>query len=213
MSKDAKKSVVKADVQRHERWVAERAEAIERAATPSLRVQTAGERARERTDSQVPDVEVVELPRDAGRPAGPRFGALVHAVLATAPLGADADGVRRATELQARILGAPAEEITAARRAVENVFAHPLLVRAAAADARGDCRRETPVTFQEDDGTIVDGVVDLAFREEDRWTVVDFKTDRELEKELPVYRRQVGLYAEFIAAATGQAAAAILMSV
>jgi ATP-dependent helicase/nuclease subunit A len=72
---------------------------------------------------------------------------------------------------------------------------------------------ETPVTFQEDDGTIVDGVVDLAFRDGDRWTVVDFKTDRELEKELPVYRRQVGIYAEVIAAATGLPVAAVLMSV
>jgi ATP-dependent exoDNAse (exonuclease V) beta subunit len=213
MSKDAKEADVKSDVRRHTDWASERSEAIERAAAPSLRVQTATERAGLRTDSQVPDVEVIELPREAGRPAGPRFGALVHAVLATAPLGADADGVRRATELQARILGAAPDEIAATRRAVENVFAHPVMVRAQAAEARGDCRRETPVTFQEDDGTIVDGVVDLAFREEDRWTVIDFKTDRELEKELPVYRRQVGLYAEVIAAATGQGTSALLLSV
>jgi len=213
MSKDAKESDVESDAARHERWATGRREAIERAGTPSLRVQTATERATVRTDSQVPPAEVVTLPRDAGRPSGPRFGALVHAVLATAPLDADADGVRRATDLQARILGAGLDEIAAARRAVEHAFAHPVLVRAAAAEARGECRRETPVTFQEEDGTIVDGVVDLAFREEGLWTVVDFKTDRELERELPVYRRQVALYAEVIAAATGQPASAVLMSV
>jgi ATP-dependent exoDNAse (exonuclease V) beta subunit len=213
MSKDADEAEVRADVERHEKWAAARREAIERASAPSLRVQTATERAVLRTDSQVPGVELVELPRDAGRPAGPRFGALVHAVLATVPLEANAAGIRRAAELQARILGADAAEIAAARRTVEKVFAHPAMVRAAAAETRGDCRRETPVTFQEEDGTIVDGVVDLAFREGDRWTVVDFKTDRELAKELPVYRRQVGIYAEVIAAATGQKVAAILMSV
>ncbi len=213
MSKEAKKDDVETDVKRHETWAARRAESIARASTPSLRVQTATERAILRKDSDGPAVEVVELPRDAGRPVGPRFGGLVHAVLATAPLDADAGGIRRTTELQGRILGAAPDEIEAARRTVEKAFAHPLMVRASEAEARGDCRRETPVTFQESDGTIVDGVVDLAFRDGERWTVVDFKTDRELERELPVYRRQVGIYAEVIAAATESEVTAILMSV
>jgi hypothetical protein len=38
-------------------------------------------------------------------------------------------------------------------------------------------------------------VLDLAFREKDAWTAVDFKTDRELEREFEHYKRQVGLYA------------------
>jgi ATP-dependent exoDNAse (exonuclease V) beta subunit len=38
-------------------------------------------------------------------------------------------------------------------------------------------------------------VLDLAFWEKEAWTVVDFKTDRELEKELAHDKRQVGLYA------------------
>ncbi|MDH3285852.1 MAG: PD-(D/E)XK nuclease family protein, partial [Acidobacteriota bacterium] len=213
MSKEVKASVVREDVERHRTWTGTRDRAIERATVPSLRVQTATERAVLRKDSDGPDVELVELERDPARPVGPRFGALVHAVLATVPLGADADGVRRATELQSRILGATAEEIAAAQRAVIEVLAHPLLERARKADGRGQCRRETPVTFQEDDGVIVDGVVDLAFADDAEWTVVDFKTDRELERELPVYRRQVGLYADVIAAATGQPVTAVLMKV
>jgi len=200
-------------VKRHQTWATGRSESIAQASAPSLRVQTATERAIQRKDSDGPAAEVAELPRDPGRPAGPRFGALVHAVLATAPLDADAAGIRRATELQGRILGVAADELEAARLTVEKVFAHPLMVRASEAEARGDCRRETPVTFQESDGTIVDGIVDLAFREGERWTVVDFKTDRELERELPVYRRQVGIYAEVIAAATESEVTAILMSV
>jgi ATP-dependent exoDNAse (exonuclease V) beta subunit len=56
-------------------------------------------------------------------------------------------------------------------------------------------------------------VLDLAFREEKAWTVVDFKTDRELEKELQHYKRQVGLYALSIEQATGQPCGGILVRV
>jgi len=45
------------------------------------------------------------------------------------------------------------------------------------------------------------------------WTVVDFKTDKELDLALDVYRRQVGLYAAMIGRATGQATAPVLIRV
>ncbi len=59
-------------------------------------------------------------------------------------------------------------------------------------------------------------MVDLAFLEPGddgtpTWWVVDFKTDRELDSELDVYRRQVSLYAEMIRRATGQPATPVLM--
>jgi len=57
---------------------------------------------------------------------------------------------------------------------------HDVLVRARGADARGACRRETPVTLTLPDGTLIEGVVDLAFEEGGEWTVVDYKTDREI---------------------------------
>ena len=56
-------------------------------------------------------------------------------------------------------------------------------------------------------------MLDLAFLEKDAWTVVDFKTDRELEKEIEHYKRQVGLYALSIERATGQSCGGVLMSV
>ena len=62
----------------------------------------------------------------------------------------------------------------------EGVLSHDLLARARRADARGACRRETPVTLTLDDGTLVEGVVDLAFEEDGAWIVVDYKTDREI---------------------------------
>src|ERR1019366_9338125 len=75
------------------------------------------------------------------------------------------------------------------------------------------CRRETPITLTLADGSLVEGVLDLAFLEKDAWTVVDFKTDRELEKELGHYKQQVGLYAQSIELATGQPCGGILMRV
>jgi ATP-dependent exoDNAse (exonuclease V) beta subunit len=45
-------------------------------------------------------------------------------------------------------------------------------------------RRETPITVALTYGMLVEGVIALAFFEKDAWTVVDFKTDRELEKEI-----------------------------
>ena len=51
---------------------------------------------------------------------------------------------------------------------------------------------------------LVEGIVDLAFEEHGAWTVVDYKTDRELAAAgEDRYRRQVALYASAIAQATG----------
>ena len=50
---------------------------------------------------------------------------------------------------------------------------------------------------------MLEGIVDLAFEQDGAWTVVDYKTDREiaaLGEER--YRRQVALYASAIAQAT-----------
>jgi ATP-dependent helicase/nuclease subunit A len=60
-------------------------------------------------------------------------------------------------------------------------------------------------------------VVDLAFREEAAdftgWTVVDFKTDRELELRDSEYTTQVAFYAEAIGKATNSSATGILLIV
>jgi len=72
----------------------------------------------------------------------------------------------------------------AAARAAHAALGHPLLRRAAEASKRGELRRETPVLLRIEAGRIAEGIVDLALREKIRrrrgWTVVDFKTDREL---------------------------------
>jgi ATP-dependent exoDNAse (exonuclease V) beta subunit len=88
-------------------------------------------------------------------------------------------------------------------------------LRRAAASA--DCRRETEIFQRLADGRLLEGVVDLAFRETPPdgravWTVVDFKTDARPGDELK-YREQLGLYAGAIAAATGCEARAVILGV
>jgi ATP-dependent helicase/nuclease subunit A len=72
--------------------------------------------------------------------------------------------------------------------------------------ARGRLRRETPVLHKLKNGTLIEGVIDLAFQEEEStfagWTVVDFKTDREFDRSSERYVEQVRMYAEAVAAAT-----------
>jgi ATP-dependent exoDNAse (exonuclease V) beta subunit len=111
------------------------------------------------------------------------------------------------------VLGADPSEIEAANEVVRRVLEHPLLQEAAQAAEQGRCYRETPVTLSLDPGVVIDGNVDLAYDTHGNVTVIDFKTDRELEGALDVYRRQVQIYAYAIAAATGLRARAVLMKV
>jgi ATP-dependent exoDNAse (exonuclease V) beta subunit len=133
--------------------------------------------------------------------------------LAAVPLDANAGQAQQIAALYARVLGADERETVAAAVAARSALAHPLLVRAHNVLAQGRCRRETPITLTLADGSLVEGVLDLAFLEKGAWTVVDFKTDREFEKEIEHYKRQVGLYALSIERATGQPCSGILMRV
>jgi ATP-dependent exoDNAse (exonuclease V) beta subunit len=166
------------------------------------------------------DVAMVETEKERHEPpsegpaGGAAFGALVHAILAQAAFDAAREALDDIARIEARVLGLLEADAAAAALKVERVFRHALLARARAAAARGACRRETPVTCRMPDGTIVEGIVDLAFEEHGTWIVVDYKTDREFaaggEER---YRRQVALYAAAIAQATGAAAAGIILRV
>jgi len=109
------------------------------------------------------------------------------------------------------VLGAPAEEVEAATAAVTAALAHPLMARARDAWRASRCRRETPMVWRQPDGSLVEGVLDLAFEDAGGWTVVDFKTDAEIAAELATYRRQVRLYASIVARATGTDVTPVLM--
>jgi len=195
--------------QAHQRWQERRTAAIAAGTRPSLRVETATARSllapAGGDEIQVASVEL----RDFSRPRGRRFGTLVHAVLAELDLRAGPEAVALVARSQARLVGGTAGEVDAAIRAVTAALAHPLLRRAAAA---AECRREEPLLHRLPDGTLLEGVVDLAFRDAAGWTVVDFKTDAAPDSH-PRYAAQLRLYRDAVAAATGLPAAAILLAV
>ena len=110
--------------------------------------------------------------------------------------------------------GSASADTSAAARVAAKVLAHDIIARARAAEPRGACRRETPVTCRMPDGSLVEGIVDLAFEEGGRWIVVDYKTDRILAAEGEErYRRQIGFYAAAIREATGLAASGVLVRI
>jgi len=170
-----------------------------------------------RPDASLLAVALETVPnKQAGRPRGKRFGTLVHAILATVDLRGDAEHVRAVGVNHARLIAATPDELAAAIVAVRAALAHPLLVRAAAAHDRGALRREVPVVVQTPTG-LIEGVVDLAFSECSAetvtWTVIDFKTDGELNHRRPIYEAQVREYASAISAATKSLAKPVLLVV
>jgi ATP-dependent exoDNAse (exonuclease V) beta subunit len=129
------------------------------------------------------------------------------------PLAADANVVARLAESHGRVLAASEEEVAAAREVADAVSRHAVWREAMRADAERLCYRETPVTLRVDDGTLIEGNVDLAFVSGDEVIVVDFKTDRELDGALDVYTRQVQTYAAAIGAAMGKKPRGVLLRV
>jgi ATP-dependent exoDNAse (exonuclease V) beta subunit len=111
------------------------------------------------------------------------------------------------------MLGAADDEMDAAESLVRRLLDHPWMERARRAMAEGRCYREAPVTYRCDDGTLIEGTVDLAFDTGDEMVVIDFKTDRPDEMLRARYLRQVGWYAAAVARATGKRARGVLMLV
>jgi ATP-dependent helicase/nuclease subunit A len=187
--------------------------AVAEGSRPSIAAQTVTQWARSAAplSMELSPVEVIEVPREPDRPGGRRFGALVHGVLATVPLDGGADVIHRLTTVQARTLGATDEEAEAAAKVVQTVLSQPILQRAQQASKADRCRRDTPVAWLDGDN-LIEGVVDLAFEVDDKWTVVDFKTDEELTR-FSNYAMQVGLYGKAMEAATGQETAVVLMRI
>ena len=156
-------------------------------------------------------VALERVQREPGRPSGTRFGDLVHQLLATATAG---EALEAEARVRSRALGLDEATAAAAVRAVQTAVTHPLLVAAARAAERGECRREQTLSHALGGNRVLEGVVDLAFREDGRWTVVDFKTDVVLGEERRLaYARQVALYVKAIEAATGEPAQGALLLV
>jgi ATP-dependent helicase/nuclease subunit A len=214
--KDVPRHVVADGRTKYDAWKLARINARDRGSIPSITVQTVREQI---TDEVAAPVSVTSVPlwlrdEERRRVGGAAFGTLVHAVLARAPFDAGRAQLEEVAAAEARVLGVDIGAAQASADLAERVLAHELLLRARAADARGACRRETPVTLTRDDGTLVEGIVDLAFEENGAWTVVDYKTDREIAATgEDQYRRQVALYATAIARATSSPATGVLFRI
>jgi ATP-dependent exoDNAse (exonuclease V) beta subunit len=217
ISRDVDPGIVAAGERRYMAWSATRDTALAAGKAPSLQVRSTTEWAAAQMTthkSQITNarVDVIALDADPGRPSGARFGTLVHASLASCPLDATAETVAQVVRTQARIVAATGIEADAAIAVVRRAFADPLFDRARRAEREGRCLRETPVTLTVD-GVLIEGVVDFAFETDAGYEVIDFKTDRASGELLARYQRQVGLYANAIARATGRPARAVLMKV
>lgn len=221
---------VEAGRRAHEAWREARAARLEAGGRPTVEVVTARAAARTAAEGGEPppagvEIEWIRVPRPpdeepdgAGRPGGEAFGQLVHAILAEAPLDADADRVRRVADLLGRGLGGTTPEIEAAGDLAIRALDHDVLRRArrAAVADPAAVRREVPLLYAADGGSIVEGVADLAFREADgpepRWVVVDYKTDRRAAEARATHEAQVACYVQAVSRATGEPARGIVLA-
>ena len=215
--KDGDMFAVEDRLAEYERWRDERAQAIAQGSRETVRVKTATAWAAEAAQLGIDEalagsdsVAIVELPGAENRPRGPRFGTLVHAVLATVPLDAAEDVIARTAATEARIINATADEVAAATQVVSSVLQHEIISRARRSAL---LKRETPVAWVQHDGTLIEGVLDLAFDEDEKTVVVDFKTDHELAAGETRYRAQLEQYVGAVSRATGRPASGVLFRV
>lgn len=193
----------------YDAWKTQREDAIESGEVPSIRVRAVTDAPDLMGDSDLP-VQVIELDRKRERPTGSRFGSLVHTIFSRVDFDGDVDNLRTVVDRQVRQYGATSLEREAAYDVVQRALSHPLMRKAAEAS---EVRRETPVMYVHDSGELVEGIVDLAFRTDAGWTVVDFKTDEDVDAQRKVYLGQIRLYVEGVTRATGEETRGILFAV
>ncbi|MDX1623111.1 MAG: UvrD-helicase domain-containing protein [Gemmatimonadota bacterium] len=165
--------------------------------------------------SSLAKVEDEEELRAASGGRGTAWGSAVHAALEAALRGLEGEELRAACrsalvahERPPGPAGEP-EELDELVELVEAIRSSDLFARARGAEA---CLPEVPFAWRREvDGEVrlVEGVVDLAFREPDGWVLVDWKTDEVEDEEVLAARRrayecQLAIYAEAWEALTGE---------
>jgi ATP-dependent helicase/nuclease subunit A len=200
-------------VRAYEAWYVARESMLQRGAAPTCRVITATELslAKDRGISlrEGVEIEIEQVAQRGSRPHGARFGTLVHQVLMSVAFDASRGEIAQAAAFHARLLGATDDEIGAGIDAVEAGLKSATIARAKTASKY---RRECSVITILDDGSVVEGVADLAFEDSsDAWTVVDFKTDLEIAPKLEEYKAQLGCYVRGIRDATGKPTSGTLL--
>ncbi|MEO7653386.1 MAG: UvrD-helicase domain-containing protein, partial [Bryobacteraceae bacterium] len=194
-----------AGLNRYREWQTRRLEVIARGSAPAFRMDRATEAAA--LGEQTILIEVVALDKRGTRPSGRMFGKLVHALLQRAAFPVDAASLAANAVVEARILGAPSGDIPAAVAAAMGALSHPLLSEAGSAKR---LHREWPVLLRQEDGTLIEGTIDLAFSDGAHWTIVDFKTSAAGQLR---YRRQLQHYGLAVSKITGLPVRGVLFEV
>jgi ATP-dependent exoDNAse (exonuclease V) beta subunit len=194
-----------AGIARYRQWQQQRLQTIESGHSPAFRVITPTEGIEDAPELR--SIRIESVSTGAERPGGRRFGILVHAILRDLGPQGSSGQIAALTRVHARLLHAPGEEADAAAAAVEAAWAHPLLVRARAAPR---CHRELPIHLRLGDGRLLEGVLDLAFLEQDRWVAIDFKTD---SGSAARYERQLQWYLYALAKLTKREGAGYLLRI
>jgi ATP-dependent exoDNAse (exonuclease V) beta subunit len=196
-------------LQAFRRWQETRDEVTVRAQEKEFDIFTATEATEAPQDFEI-EVSHESVDKQANRPAGPRFGTLVHTILRDAPLDADEPALAALAEVHGRLLGSTTEEVEHSSAAALAALHHPLVERARKAKR---VRRELPVLLKLDPGRVLEGVIDLAFEEKGQWHVVDFKTDADLAINRARYERQLRWYSLAVSRLSKTAVRAHLLSV
>jgi len=190
-------------------WRHQRGEVITRGQTKEFDIFTATEAAAP-PEGFPAEVTLHTLEKKAGRPSGPRFGTLTHTILRDASLDADPAALRGLAEVHGRLLGATPQEVEHAAGAALAALRHELLRRAREAK---QCRREFPVMLKLEGNRVLEGVIDLAFLENDRWHLVDFKTDADVAANRTRYESQLRWYTLAVARLNSAQVACHLLSI
>jgi ATP-dependent helicase/nuclease subunit A len=144
----------------------------------------------------------LELPPWSKGRYGSAIGRAVHAVLQAVDL-ATGDGLEAAVVAQTMAEGVVGQE-ELIRALAQSALASELVKRAAAREHW----RETYVGTSRPDGVVVEGYVDLIYRDDDgTLVIVDYKTDAvpagAIGSRVAYYKPQLDAYREALAAATG----------
>jgi ATP-dependent helicase/nuclease subunit A len=146
---------------------------------------------------------------------GTEWGVIVHSALEVAARGADAQRLEIACrgllldhERPLDSKGEPAE-LAELLEVVHGMINSEIWKRAMRS---GSALVEVPfaaVEMSDELTGIMDGIIDLAFREQDGWVIVDYKTDAISDPDVwrqrtELYKRQVNLYADYWEMLTGE---------
>jgi len=156
------------------------------------------------------EVTVQSVARERRRPAGPRFGTLVHIILRDAPLDAGPGELTALAKAHGRLLGATTDEIDHAAKAAAAALAHPLIGQARAAERM---HREYPIVLKLENDRVLEGIIDLVFADQGAWQIVDFKTDADIAANQVHYQRQLQWYCLAISRLNQAPVKACLLSV